>query len=82
MKGSITIGRDAGYQITFIITLAMLKTTREHNGAFIKLQKKIKKWESSDRSFKYIPFFVYEHISAIGCHSILLIVYLIAHRIP
>lgn len=39
MKGTLTLGGDAGSNVP-IISQAMLKMTTEHNSAFIKLQKK------------------------------------------
>lgn len=39
MKGSLTLGGDAGSDVS-IITLAMLKMITKRNSAFIKLQKK------------------------------------------
>lgn len=78
MKGSLTIGRDAGYQM-YPWKLWLYWGQPQNNWALIKLQKKKNGEVMTGHSY---TFFVYEHISAIGCHNMLLTAYLKAHEIP
>lgn len=80
MKGSLTLGEDAGSNVS-IITLATVKMTTEHNSAFIKLQKKKSGGAVTGHLYVFLSWYMstYQLFNAV---TILFIEYLKAHDIP